>query len=389
MKCVNVLVLSLVVSFSFGQYFPKKGEWLSKIPSDLGVDSLQLQNAVRFAIDAENPAPRDQEEGQRISFGREPFGESIGPYSVREEPTGIIIYKGSVLATWGNTERVDMTHSVTKSFLSTTVGLAWDAGILSDTEELVNKKVGSYQSYPSGKLFFLFDTKHNQKISWEHLLRQTSDWEGTLWGKPEWADRPSKDTLNWMTRERINPGDSFEYNDVRVNVLALSALYLWRKPLPQVLKERLMDKIGASDTWRWYGYENSWVNVDGNLVQSVSGGGHWGGGMFINAWDMARFGYLTLRNGKWNDEQVISKDWLEKARTPTKVNPEYGYMNFFLNTGKKPLPAAPETAYYHLGNGTNMIYCDQENDLLIVARWIQTKTMNGLIEKVLLALPKN
>ena len=58
-----------------------------------------------------------------------------------------------------------------------------------------------------------------------------------------------------------------------------------------------MDPINASQTWRWFGYENSWVVMDGAAVQSVSGGGHWGGGMFISARDQARFGYLTLRRG--------------------------------------------------------------------------------------------
>ena len=75
--------------------------------------------------------------------------------------------------------------------------------------------------------------------------------------------------------------------------MALAALNVWRRPLPQVLKENIMDPIGASSTWRWFGYENSWVVLDGSLVQSVTGGGHWGGGMYINAYDMARFGYLS------------------------------------------------------------------------------------------------
>ena len=77
-----------------------------------------------------------------------------------------------------------------------------------------------------------------------------------------------------------------------------------------------MEPIGASSTWRWYGYENSWVDIDGQKVQSVSGGGHWGGGMFINAYDMARFGYLFLRNGKWKDRTIVSEKWIEMARTP-------------------------------------------------------------------------
>jgi hypothetical protein len=58
-------------------------------------------------------------------------------------------------------------------------------------------------------------------------------------------------------------------------VLALAALNVWRRPLPEVLKESIMDEIGASNTWRWYGYENSFVVIDGRIIQSVSGGGRW------------------------------------------------------------------------------------------------------------------
>ena len=74
-----------------------------------------------------------------------------------------------------------------------------------------------------------------------------------------------------------------------------------------------MDPIGASSTWRWEGYENSWVSIDGQSMQSVSGGGHFGGGMFINAWDMARFGYLFLHNGKWAGRELVSEKWIALA----------------------------------------------------------------------------
>ena len=163
----------------------------------------------------------------------------------------------------------------------------------------------------------LFDAPHNQKIKWDHLLRQTSDWQGTLWGKPDWADRPVGETPEEQENRKLwEPGTHFKYNDVRVNVMALAALQVWRRPLPDVLREEVMDPIGASSTWRWYGYENSWVDVDGQKMQSVSGGGHWGGGMFINSYDMARFGYLFLRNGKWKDRSIVSEKWIQMARTP-------------------------------------------------------------------------
>jgi CubicO group peptidase (beta-lactamase class C family) len=128
-----------------------------------------------------------------------------------------------------------------------------------------------------------FESAHNRKITWDHLLRQTSDWQGTLWGKPDWADRPRGDVEQWKVRPRIEPGSVYSYNDVRVNALALASLTVWRRPLPQVLREYVMDPIGASNTWRWYGYDNSWVVIDGQLVQSVAGGAHWGGGLFFGA----------------------------------------------------------------------------------------------------------
>ena len=211
----------------------------------------------------------------------------------------------------GDPAAEEITNSVTKSFLSTVVGLAVDDGRIRSVRDTVAAYVPPIvRARPNGtayardwpgtdKLLMPFDTPHNRTITWDDLLRQVSDWEGTLWGKPEWADRPAQDANTWTTRARVKPGSTYEYNDTRVNVLALAALQVWRRPLPEVLKERVMDPIGASNTWRWYGYDNSWIVLDGREVQSVSGGGHWGGGMVLNAWDMARFGLLTLRRGNW------------------------------------------------------------------------------------------
>ncbi len=252
-----------------------------------------------------------------------------------------------------------------------------------------NMEINHYQSFgkePFGYGIGPFKGAHNSRITWNHLLRQTSDWEGNLWGKPDWADRPSRDTGEWLNRELKEPGSAWEYNDTRVNVLALAAMNVLREPLPKVLRVNIMDKIGASPTWRWNGYENSWVVIDGQVMQAVSGGGHWGGGMFISARDQARFGYLTLRNGKWNNEQILSEEWIKMSRAPTNANQNYGFMNFFLNTDGKPLPSAPKTAFYHLGAGNNMVYVDQENDLVIVARWIKREAMDGIVKRVLEAV---
>jgi CubicO group peptidase (beta-lactamase class C family) len=232
----------------------------------------------------------------------------------------------------------------------------------------------------------LFESEHNRKITWDHLLRQTSDWEGTLWGKPEWADRPDRDPSTWLTRARREPGTVYEYNDTRVNLLALAATAVWREPLAEVLHEHVMRPIGASSTWQWHGYDNSWINLNGHQVQAVSGGSHWGGGMFINAYDQARLGLLSLHAGRWRDRQIVSEGWVRQSRTPGTANPGYGFMNYFLNTGREMYPSAPEQAWAHRGAGSNIVYVDPVHDLVVVARWIQGSQFDGFIERLLAAL---
>ncbi len=376
------------------------GSWERRTVEQAGFDGAKLKEAIDFAIAREPKTPKDLELAHYQSFGREPFGEAIGPFKERSGSAGMIVRNGYVIAEWGDTRRVDMTFSVTKSFLSATVGIAFGRKMIRSLQDPVlgyeaptlaydpHTKFGDAGKLGSSRLIELFSTEHNRKITWEHLLRQTSDWEGTLWGKPDWADRPDKDVNSWLTRKRNEPGTVYKYNDVRVNVLALAALNVWRRPLPQVLKENLMDEIGASDSWRWYGYENSWVVLDGQVVQSVSGGGHWGGGMFISAQDMARFGLLTARGGRWREKQILPEEFVRQAKTPGPANDTYGFMNWFLNTDHKLYPGAPASAITHIGSGTNIIYADPENDIVMVVRWIENDKITEFVEKVYASLKK-
>lgn len=382
-----------------GIYFPSAKNWEHKSPSFFSIDSNKIKEAFDYAMAHENTQPKNLWLSQAMQFGKEPFSDPIGPMADRGPAAGIIIYKGYIIAEWGDPSSVEMTHSVTKSLVSSVVGLAYEKGLISSLDdkvytylppvEVVSTEVQLNEN-PITKTFFIypFETEHNRKISWDQLLRQTSDWEGVLWGKPDWADRPSDKSAEWTTRKRFEPGSVFKYNDTRVNALTLAATLVWRKPLPEVLRENILNPIGASNTWVWAGYKNAWIIVDGKMIQSVSGGGHFGGGMFINAYDMGRFGLLTLRKGNWNGKQILSEDWIRKSTTPTPANTGYGFMNYFLNTDRKMYPSAPATAYAHIGNGTNAIYVDSENDVVAVVRWIDDKSMDGFIKIVLSALPQ-
>jgi Beta-lactamase class C and other penicillin binding proteins len=186
-------------------YFPTASVWQRRTPEEAKMDAAKLKEAIDFAVRNESKAPRNLELAHYQTFGREPFGEAVGAFKERGEMTGIIIRGGYIVAEWGDVNRVDMTFSVTKSFLSTVVGLAFDRKLIRSLQDPVRDYSSPVQVYkPSGRfdsaesfgkpqMLELFETEHNRKITWEHLLRQTSDWEGTLWGKPDWADRPDRD----------------------------------------------------------------------------------------------------------------------------------------------------------------------------------------------------
>ncbi len=379
---IHFFLLLLCAHFSAAQeeyYFPERNaEWQEKTPKSFGIHPEKLAEAITYAEKNEYSGARDLRIAILKGFEREPFHEILGPTKKRGGPAGMILKNGFLVASWGDVQRVDMTFSVTKSFLSTVAGLAEDKGLIKDVKD----KAGSYIWDGT------FDGAHNSKITWEHLLQQNSDWSGELWGGKDWADRPPREGKldDWKYRKLKEPGTVMEYNDVRVNVLAYSLTHVWRKPLPMVLKENLMDKIGASTTWRWHGYKHAWTEVDGLQMKSVTGGGHSGAGLFISTEDMARFGLLFLNNGAWKKEQLLSTDWISKAVTPSTPNTNYGYMWWLNKKGSRHWEGLSENIYYAAGFGGNFIVIDRENDLVVVTRWLEPNKIGVFMKMVNTAL---
>ncbi|MDA9089961.1 beta-lactamase family protein [Maribacter arcticus] len=356
-------------------YFPEvNANWAQKSPQSFKINETQLKNAVDFAKANEYSSSRDLRIAILKGFEKEPFHQILGPTKKRGGPAGMILKNGYVVAQWGDTKRVDMTFSVTKSFLSTMAGLAEDVGLLSNTNDMVGNYIWDDT----------FKGAHNSKITWEHLLQQNSAWSGELWGGKDWADRPPSegDIDDWKFAAPKEPGTVMEYNDVRVNVLAYSLTQLWRKPMPMVLKDKIMDKIGASSTWRWYGYDHAWAEIDGLQMKSVTGGGHSGAGIFINTEDLARFGLLFLNDGKWKNEQLISSSWIKKATTPSTPNSNYGYMWWLNKKGDRHWDGLSENIYYAAGFGGNFIVIDKEHDLVVVTRWLEPNKIGEFMTKV-------
>ena len=121
-------------------------------------------------------------------------------------------------------------------------------------------------------------------------------------------------------------------------------------------------------------------------MQSVSGGGHHGGGVFISTEDHARFGLLFARKGNWAGDQLISEKWTQMIQTPAEAYESYGYM-WWLNRGSRSLgEGIPDHIYYAAGFGGNYIVVDEKEDLVIVTRWLEPSKMKEMVKLVYDAL---
>ncbi len=353
-------------------YFPAPGDkWQRKSPAEAGLDAALLDQAVEFAKSQETRRPRDYSDQVEI------FGRPLGPLPKERGGTnGIVLRHGYIVAEFGDTSRVEPTYSVAKSFVSTALGLAIDRGLI----KAVNDPVRVYIK-DSG-----YDSPHNAKVTWHHHAQQTSEWEGEMFGKPH-TFLGVEDFGRGRREPRAlkEPGTYYEYNDVRINRFSLSLLRVWKRPLPQVLKDEVMDRIGASTTWQYQAYNNSDVDVAGKKMWSVSGGTRWGGGLWINTRDEARFGYLFLRRGRWGDRQIISEKWVKMATTPGPHGPDYGYL-WWLNTQRKQWPDAPATSFAAVGFGSNTIWVDPDHDLVVVWRWHNDRSANEFYKRIISAI---
>ncbi len=344
----------------------------------------KLQEAVQFAIDHETAWTREITDKWGIHHeDPPPWNKLLGPVHDRGPVSGTIILDDKKLISWGEPDRPDLTFSIAKTYLAFLAGIAHDRGLLPDVNEPVRVRVPGLG----------FDAGRNALVTWEHLLQQTSEWEGSVFGIPDQAERYRTISYQGTTaagkkgdpRPLQPPGTFWEYNDVRINQLSLALLHLFGRALPEIFREAIMQPIGASSDWRWVGYENSWIELNGKRIQSVPGGTHWGGGLSIGSHDQARVGQLFLNDGTANGKQVISAKWIERMRTPCRIAPFYGYLTW-LNHERRVFPSVPASSYFAFGAGSSFTWIEPERRMVLVVRWIASEYADAFFRRVLQAI---
>jgi len=345
-----------------------------------------LHEAIAFAVGHETAWTREIGPGWGIHHDDPPpWNRLRGPVHARGPVSGTILIDGTTVASWGEPERADLTFSIAKTYLALLAGVAHDRGLLPDEDEPVGARLRGIG----------FDTGSNARVTWKHLLQQTSEWEGECFGLPDQVDRYRR--LSFQGSDGVDlgrkgdarplraPGTYWEYNDVRINQLSLALLHLFRRPLPEVFREAITRPCGASENWQWRGYDDAWTVLDGHRVQSVPGGTHWGGGVSICARDQALIGRMLLDNGAAEGRRVLSREWIERMLTPCAIAPFYGYLTW-LNAGRRVFPSVPESSWFAIGAGSSFMWIEPERRMVLVVRWIEAAHADAFFARVLRAI---
>ncbi len=223
---------------------------------------------------------------------------------------------------------IDIPHhlaSVTKSFTSALIGIAIDKGFIESVDAKVFSFFPEYSEYNKGE-------KQNMTI--EHLLTMSA---GFKWNEHDvdYGNRNNDLIQMWLAIDPLEylvskplihtPGTEFYYNSGCTNLLG-EIIHKASGLKPDVFADKyLFNKLGFKAR-EWERFPNGTIYTSGDLK--------------IVPRDMAKFGYLYLKEGIWNKEQILSKDWIAKSIKPSiDVNNtwQYGYKWWlrYYNIGEK------------------------------------------------------
>lgn len=208
----------------------------------------------------------------------------------------------------------DMPHtmySVTKSVLSACVGIALQEGLI----QSIDQKVLDF--FPNVTL--PQDLQYKESMTIRHLLTMTS---GIL-GDERWDEFENAQDVGeaiFLLSQKKQPGEEFHYDSIATHLLSCVVTKATGNSLYDYAKEKLFDPLGMdSVTW--------WADKQGN-----SFGGF---GISMTPRDMLRFGYLYLNNGRWEDKQILSADWVKATPPTTEGFGQYGFL-FWTNSEELP-----------------------------------------------------
>jgi CubicO group peptidase (beta-lactamase class C family) len=308
------------------EYFPR-AEWRTSRPKKQSLDGRILSRLVRRI-------------GEREDWRLHSLQIVRNGYLVVDE-----YFNG-----W-SADRVHTLQSDTKSVTSLLVGIAVDRGEIGSVDDRVLDYFPEYRNIRNRderkeamRLRDLLTMRTG--LDWSEANYETSPLRELNESREDWL----KFVLDWPMREQ--PGTRFEYNSGGVILLGGVVRNTSGIPLDRFARENLFEPLGIEDV-QWY------FGPDGVP--------HTGGGLSLKPRDMARIGYLVLRNGRWRDRQIVSEAWLRESLARSVSPPwsfggrpaDYGYLWWLL-------PDDDEYVITASGARSQWIFVVPKHDLVVV-----------------------
>jgi CubicO group peptidase (beta-lactamase class C family) len=241
--------------------------------------------------------------------------------------------------------------SVSKSITSILIGIAIDQKIAADVE------TKAYEFFPEYADTKWVDQKY--PITLQHILTMAAglDWDATKYSRRDSRHTThqmydSGDPIGFVLDRNLvgTPGEKFYYNSGLTILLGgivknTSGLYI-----DDFAGQYLFSPMGISD-YHWDKFQDGNIQTDG--------------GLHLRPRDMAKIGYMIMKNGKWKGRQIVSREWVAES---TKKHIDalgigYGYQWWI---GKTKMNNQTIEVLFASGHGGQKIFIVPELDLVAV-----------------------
>jgi CubicO group peptidase (beta-lactamase class C family) len=275
----------------------------------------------------------------------------------------IVVRHGQVAGEWYWNDTTETSsqevYSATKSYSSTLVGIAQAEGLL-DIDDPASEYIPEWAGTPS------------EDVTIRNLISNDSgrhwDFEGDYLGL---TSAPDRDRYAVGLSQDAPPGTVWVYNNAAIQTLDAVLQEATGQDTASFARERLFEPIGM---------------VDSEMTTDEAGNASTYFGLHSTCQDMARFGYLFLREGNWDGTQVVPQEWVEEATQPSQdINTGYGYL-WWLNGPAKSIsavqpttaeeaaqlpdregpPGTDENMFWAVGLGGQIIQVDPGSDTVVV-----------------------
>lgn len=218
--------------------------------------------------------------------------QSIDSLMRESYANGALIKDGKLIKEWTydrpSNEKIEV-QSITKSVVSLLLGIAIDEGLINNINDEVIKYFPAFNVGP-----------YSSKITFKHLVTVSSGIEAKKYGS------------NYGNPNNMPPGIDARYHNDHFHQLAMALTYIYDESLMHILEERVLKYLHAKIEW----------STDGEVVSRSGKKLPVYAGYAFTKWtatDLAKFGYLYLHKGKWEDRQIVSGEYIENSLSPIRI----------------------------------------------------------------------